>query len=68
MKWTGTRHVLGRGKVHTGFRWGHLRDRDRLEELDVDGMVILKCIFKKCGREAWTGLLWLGTGTGGGLL
>jgi hypothetical protein len=26
-------HVLERGEVHTGFRWGNLRERDRFEDL-----------------------------------
>ena len=30
--------------------------------------IILKCIFKKCDGEAWTGLSWLRVGTGGGRL
>jgi hypothetical protein len=26
-----------KGKVYTGFWWGHLRERDHLEDLGVDG-------------------------------
>jgi hypothetical protein len=40
---------------------------DHLEDLRVDGRIILKSIFKKWGGETWTGLLWLEIGTGGGL-
>jgi hypothetical protein len=39
-----------------------------LEELGPDGKIILKWIIKKWNGEAWTGLIWLRTGTGGGLL
>jgi hypothetical protein len=54
--------------VHTGFWWGNLRERDHLEDPDLDEMIILKWIFKKWDGEAWTGLSWLRKGTGGGLL
>ena len=33
-------HVLETGEVHTGFWWDNLRERDRLEELDIDGRII----------------------------
>jgi hypothetical protein len=32
---------MGR-EVHTGLWWGDLKERDRLEDLCVDGIVILK--------------------------
>jgi hypothetical protein len=34
----------------------------------LDGRIILKWIFKEWDREAWTVLVWLRIGTGGGLL
>jgi hypothetical protein len=39
-----------------------------LENLGVDGMIMLKWIFKKWDEEARTGLIWLRIGTGGGML
>jgi hypothetical protein len=35
------------GEVLTGFWWEDLKERDHLEDLDVDEGIILKWIFKK---------------------
>jgi hypothetical protein len=35
---------MGEGEAYTGFWWGHVRERDHLEEPIVDGKVILKWI------------------------
>jgi hypothetical protein len=39
-----------------------------LEDPGVDGRIILKWIFERLDRGAWTGSIWLRIGTGGGLL
>ena len=44
--------------MHTGFWWGHLRERDHL------GKIMFKWLFKKLNEGAWTGLNWLWIGTG----
>ena len=54
------------GGVHTESWWGNLRERDHLEDLGVDGRVILKFIVT-WDKEAWTGLIWHRIGTGDGL-
>ena len=41
-------------------------ERDHLEDPDVDGRIMLKWIFSKWDGNAWTGLLWLRIGVGGG--
>jgi hypothetical protein len=47
------RYGWGRGEVHAGFLWGNLGERDYLEELGVDGKILLKWVFGK-----WVGLDW----------
>jgi hypothetical protein len=49
---------MGRGGVYTGFWWGNLRERDHLEDPDVDGRIIFKWIFRKWDLGEWTGLIW----------
>jgi hypothetical protein len=45
MRWV--RHVARRGiELHAGFWRGNLRERDHLEDLDIDGRIILNWIFK----------------------
>jgi hypothetical protein len=44
---------------------GNLRGRDHLENLDINGIILLKLISKKWDG-AWTGLIWLRLETGGG--
>jgi len=40
--------------VPTGFLWGNLMEREHLENLGVDGRIILKFIFKIWdGRHDW---------------
>jgi hypothetical protein len=50
--------------VHTGFYWGNLREREQLEDPGIEGRIILKMGLWEVG--AWTGLIWLRIGTGGG--
>ena len=38
--------VCGNGEVSGGFRWGNLRERDHLEDLDVENRGILKRILQ----------------------
>jgi len=47
---------------------GKPEERDHLEEPGVDGRIILRWIFRKWDVGAWTRLMWLWRGTGGGQL
>jgi len=38
---------IGRGEMHTEFWWGNLKDRDYLEDLGLNGRIILRWIFRK---------------------
>jgi len=57
----GILHVLRGGEVHTGFRCRKLKERDHLENPDVDRTYIIK-IELKCKRvgSAWTEFIELG--------
>ena len=45
-----------------------ISQRDHLEDLDVEGRVILNWIFKELDDQAWTGFILFKTGAGGGRL
>jgi hypothetical protein len=55
--------MYGGRKIHTGIWWRDLMEIAHLEDVGVDGRIILNWIFKKWNGEAWTGLLWLRRGT-----
>jgi hypothetical protein len=42
--------------VHTWFWWGHLKERDNLDNLGIDRSVIFKVDFKETG---WEGRDWI---------
>jgi hypothetical protein len=51
--------------LYAGFWWGNLKERDHLEDSDVDGRIILRWIFRKWYVGARIGSSWLRIGTGG---
>jgi hypothetical protein len=53
---------MGRVEVYTGFWWGNLKERDYLEDTDVDGRIILRWIFKKWDVRACAGSMWFRIG------
>jgi len=53
MRWVGHVARVGKKRCGYGVLVGRLREGDNFENLDVDGMIQLKWIFKKCH---WAGL------------
>jgi len=47
---------------------GKTEGQNHVEDPGVDGMIILRWIFRKWNVGVWTGLIWLRIGTGGGNL
>ena len=58
----------GEKKSIQSFGRGILRERDHFEDSGIDGRIILRWILRKWDGGAWTGLIWLRTGTEGGML
>jgi hypothetical protein len=54
--------------MFTKFWSENLNGRDHLEDLAVDGKIILEWILKKQVGRVWTGFIWLRIGTSGGVL
>jgi hypothetical protein len=68
MRWAGHVALWGRGEVHTGFWWENLREQDPLEDPGIYGRIMLRQIFREWDGGAWTRLIWLRIGAGGGHL
>jgi hypothetical protein len=49
MKWKDMRHVEETENVYIIFRCSNPRGREDMKNLDVNGRIILKWLFKKCG-------------------
>jgi hypothetical protein len=45
-----------------------MREGEHLQDLGLDGRIILRLIFIKRDVEEWTGFIWLSIGTSGGRL
>jgi len=46
----------------------NLKGRVHVEDLGVDGEIVIECILEEEGGKLWTGLIWLRIETSGGLL
>jgi hypothetical protein len=54
--------------VYKVYWWGNVREREHLGDPGVDGIIILRWIFRKCDVGVWTGLSCLRIEKGGGHL
>jgi hypothetical protein len=61
-------HVARMGERRGAYRAGNLREGDHFEDPDVDGRMLLKWTFERLDGKAYSGSIWLRTGTSGGLL
>jgi hypothetical protein len=59
---------MGRRSMHVRSYWEIHKERDREEDLDAGGRIILKWILEKCDRVVLTRLTCIRIGTSGGLL
>jgi hypothetical protein len=55
-------------EVHTIFWSENVKGRDHVEDLGVNGKIILERILGKEGGKVWTGSIWLRIGTSSELL
>jgi hypothetical protein len=63
------RHVacMGEKDMHTGFL-ENLKGREHLEDLCIDGRIILEWILKKLDGSVWIGSIWIRVGTMAGCM
>jgi hypothetical protein len=59
------RHAWERGEMCPGFWWESLKEKDQLEDQDVDR---IKMDLREIGWEVWSRFTWRRIGTVGGLL
>jgi hypothetical protein len=54
--------------MHIEFWWESQKERDHQEHQYVGRWIILKSILEREDGVGWSGLIWLKTGTSGGLI
>jgi len=54
--------------VHTKFWLEIFKGREHLEDLGIDGKIILEWILDKFGGKVWTEFIWFRIGSSGWLL
>jgi hypothetical protein len=51
--------------MNTGFWWENLKERDHIEDLAIDGRIILERLLKIWTGREWAIFVWLRIGTVG---
>jgi len=64
---SGACDMYGGEEMHRVFMCNQ-KERDCVEELSIDGRIILKLILKRLSGRVWTELIWLGIETRSRLL
>ena len=45
--------------IYTGFWWARVKERDHMQDLDINGRIALTCILREEDERMWTGFIWL---------
>jgi hypothetical protein len=53
-------HIWGGGSYRVSV--GKPEENNNLDDLSIDEMILLKCVFRKQSGRVWTGLIWFGIG------
>jgi hypothetical protein len=59
MRWTGNITRTGQRGMHVDYWWESQKKRERWDNLNISGRILLKWILEWSNGIIWTGLIWL---------